>query len=167
MSETIKVELTTSKLFEQLTSSPRDLANLRSLLAFPSLSFSSKFRVTTQFLGWRGCGYKTEDRIQVFHLFILAPSCSPYFWNVVAQSFKRASHAFFMAKTEPGSHAEGECRPGWVCRRQRDWDLHRGWANKSTHIATLLTTFSRCNFRAFLLRTSHYSLNSLQDNMLP
>lgn len=167
MSETIKVELTTSKLFEQLTSSPRDLVNLRSLLAFPSLSFSSKFRVTTQFLGWRGCGYKTEDRIQVFHLFILAPSCSPYFWNVVAQSFKRASHAFFMAKTEPGSHAEGECRPGWVCRRQRDWDLHRGWANKSTHIATLLTTFSRHNFRPFLLRTSHYSLNSLQDNMLP
>lgn len=161
MSKNINAELVTFKLFEQLTSSPRDLANLRSLLAFPSLSFSSKFRVTTQFLGWRGCGYKTEDRIQVFHLFILAPSYSPYFWNVVAQSFKRASHAFFMAMAEPGSHGEGECRPGWVCRRQR------GWANKSMNIATLSTTFSRSNFRPFLLRTSHRSLNNLQDNMLP
>lgn len=116
----------------------------------------------------------TEDRIQVFHLFILAPSSLPYFWNVAAQSFKRASQAFFMAKAEPGSHTEGDCI-GWgqaKCAGVREAGspgLAPLWVSGQVHedTAILCQLSLESTFILFLLITSHLNLHNLQDNILP
>lgn len=85
---------------------------------------------------------KTEFKFSIL-FFRALPSSLSYFWNVAAQSFKRASRAFFMAEAGPGSHIGGQYirwggrlvaqgQPLLLVRQQ----IH-------ANIATLSTTFSR------------------------
>lgn len=89
--EHIKAEPATFQLFELMAGHLPALLTVTHPETWPSwgpcwLSFPQTFWVSNQHSGWRGCGPKEEDRIQVFHLFTLALSNSAaYFWNVAAQ----------------------------------------------------------------------------------